>query len=137
MYNIDELDSRLIKLLEENAWQTSTALARPLNVSSATVRRRLKQLTRNDVIRTVAIIQPDKVAARLNAVIALNISHQSLNEVMKILGNKQEVKWVASTTGRFDVLALVDFESTEELPGFMILPCTIRSSSYPNRRISG
>ena len=69
MYNIDELDSKIIELLEENAWQTSEMLARSLNVSSATVRRRVKQLTRNDVIRAVAIIQPDKVAARLNAAI--------------------------------------------------------------------
>ena len=124
MYNIDELDSKIIKLLEEDAWQTSAALAKPLNVSSATVRRRLKQLTRNEVIRAVAVIQPDKVAARLNAVIALNVSHQSLNKVMKILANQPEVKWVAGTTGRFDVLALVEFESTEELSNFIQVELT-------------
>ena len=119
MYNIDELDSKIIKLLKEDAWQTSAALARPLNVSSATVRRRLKQLTRNDVIRAVAIIQPGKVAKRLDAVLALNVLHQSVNEVMKILANQPEVKWVVSTTGRFDVLASVEFETTEELSRFI------------------
>ncbi|MBI2287735.1 MAG: AsnC family transcriptional regulator, partial [Chloroflexi bacterium] len=40
MYNIDETDRRLIKLLEQDAWQTSDTLAKSLGVSPATVRRR-------------------------------------------------------------------------------------------------
>ena len=40
MYDIDETDSKIIKLLEEDAWQTSEVLAKQLSVSSATVRLR-------------------------------------------------------------------------------------------------
>ena len=115
MYELDETDSKIIKLLEENAWQTSEALAKPLGVSSATVRRRLKQLVQNGVIRAVAITNPDRAEARLNAIIALNVSHQSIDEVMQALASQSEVKWVATTTGRFDILALVEFNSTEAL----------------------
>ncbi len=119
MYNIDETDKKIIKLLEEDAWQTSEALARPLGVSSATVRRRLKLLVKNGVIRAVAITQPDRVYTRLNAIIALNVTHQSIDEVMQALASRPEVKWVAATTGRFDILTLVEFNSTEELFQFV------------------
>ena len=115
MYNIDETDSKIIKLLEEDAWQTSEALAKPIGVSSATVRRRLKLLVKNGVIRAVAVTHPDRVNPRLNAIIALNVSHQSIDEVMQALASQPEAKWVATTTGRFDILALVEFNSTEEL----------------------
>ncbi len=119
MYELDETDSKIIQLLEEDALQTSEALAKPLGVSSATVRRRLKLLVKNGVIRAVAIAQPDRVDTSLCAIIALNVSHQSIDEVMQTLASQPEVKWVAATTGRVDILTLVEFNSTEELFQFV------------------
>ncbi len=119
MYNIDETDSKIIKLLEEDAWQTSEVQAKQLSVSSATVRRRLKLLVKNGVIRAVAVTQPDRVDRSLCAIIALNVSHQSIDGVMQTLTSQPETKWVASTTGRFDILTLVEFNSTEELFQFV------------------
>ena len=115
MYNLDKTDKQLIKLLEENAWQTSEAIARQLKVSSATVRRRQKQLVQNGVIRAVAITNPDRTNAGLCAIIALSVSHQDIDDVMQTLASQPEAKWVASTTGQFDILTLVEFNSTEEL----------------------
>ena len=115
MYNLDKTAKHLIKLLEENAWQTSEALARRLNVSSATVRRRQKQLVQNGVIHAVAITNPNRTNVGLCAIIALSVSHQDIDDVMRTLASQPEAKWVASTTGQFDILTLVEFNSTEEL----------------------
>ena len=114
MYNLDVKDKELIKLLEQDAWQTSEALARPLNVSSATVRRRLKRLVRNGMLRAVAV-QVDTVDTRVEAMIALNVAHESFDSVLQALARQREAKWIASTTGRFDVLVLFEFNSIEEL----------------------
>lgn len=38
---------------------------------------------------------------------------------MQMLVNRPEVEWVSTTTGRFDILALVWFPSTEELFRFL------------------
>ncbi|MDP3879158.1 MAG: Lrp/AsnC family transcriptional regulator [Dehalococcoidales bacterium] len=114
MYTIDETDEQLIKLLEQDAWQTSEALASPLNVSSATIRRRLKRLVQNGILRAVAV-HVDTTDTRVEAMVALNVTHGSLDSVIQALARHPEAKWVASTTGRFDVLTLFEFNSTEEL----------------------
>ena len=111
MYTIDNTDKQLIKLLERDAWQTSEALARLLNVSSATIRRRLKRLVQNGMLRAVAV-QVDTVDTRVEAMIALNVSHESLDNVLQALARQREAKWVASTTGRFDVRVVFEFNST-------------------------
>ncbi|MBI2979648.1 MAG: Lrp/AsnC family transcriptional regulator [Chloroflexi bacterium] len=118
MYNIDETDRRLIKLLEQDAWQTSDTLAKSLGVSPATVRRRRQQLLRNGVLRATAV-HIDQDDRQIKAIIALNISYESIDNVMQTLAAQPETMWIASTTGRFDVFALVQFNSTEELSQYL------------------
>ncbi len=81
MTNIDEIDNKLINLLEQDAWQTSEALAKALNISSATVRRRLKRLVRSGAIHAVAISSPGIIGARITTMIALNVSHENIDAV--------------------------------------------------------
>jgi len=50
----DEIDHKLINLLKQNAWQRSETLAKVLNISSATVRRRLRRLIQKGTLRAVA-----------------------------------------------------------------------------------
>lgn len=119
MSTLDAVDGQLVKLLEQNAWQSSETLAKQINVSSATIRRRLRRLIQSGVLRAVAIADVSKVGTPLTALIALNIAHESLDSVMREMTGLSEVKWVASTTGRFDILALTRFRSTEELFEFI------------------
>ncbi len=116
MNNLDVRDYKLIKLLEQNAWQRSEPLARVLNVSSPTVKQRLRRLIQNGVLRAVAIADPGEVEVPLTAMVALNVAHQSLDYITKILADLPEIRWLAMTTGRFDIIALAQFHSTEELP---------------------
>ena len=119
MSNLDAMDYKSIKLLEQNAWQRSEALARVLNVSSPTIRRRLRRLIQNGVLRAVAIADPGEVDVPLTAMIALNVAHQNLDNIIKILAGLPEIRWLAMTTGRFDIIALAQFHSTEELTEFL------------------
>ncbi|MBI3931528.1 MAG: Lrp/AsnC family transcriptional regulator [Chloroflexi bacterium] len=116
---MDERNKRLIKLLQENAWQSSEALAKVLKISSATVRRRLKQLVQSGAIRAVAITSPGITGARITTLIALNVSHENIDDVIHECVGHPETKWVASATGRFDVLVLAEFSSTEELSRYL------------------
>lgn len=119
MYKIDKTDAQLIQLLENNARQSSKALAKQLYISSPTVRRRLNRLIKNGILHFVAISNLRVTGFILTAMVALNVDHSCLDSVMNKLASRQEVKWVATTTGRFDVLVLVQFLSTEELSSFL------------------
>ncbi len=116
---IDLLDRELITLLEQDANQTSEKLADQLFVSPSTVRRRIQQLLKGGVIRIVAIPEPKQVGFPLIAVIAFQVSHEKGSSFIKTLSSREDVKFLGATTGRFDVIALMWFASTEQLFEFM------------------
>ena len=116
---LDLLDKKLIKLMQDDAQQSSEVLAKQLEVSPATIRRRVRRLIKSSVMRIAAVVDPAKVGLPLAALIALDVAPDKLDPAMQMLSNLQDVRWVSLTTGRFDVIALVRFPSTEELSSFV------------------
>jgi Lrp/AsnC family transcriptional regulator for asnA, asnC and gidA len=119
MVMIDKLNERLIELLSENARQSSDALARKLNTSPATIRRRLRRLIQSGVLRIVAVADANKIGLPLTAVISLDVNHEKLDSAIKMLTDRPEVKWVSTTTGRFDIIIIARFASTDDLASFV------------------
>jgi len=119
MDKIDSTDEQLIKLLQEDAQQSSRVLAKKLDISPVTVRRRINKLVRNKVFRIGAIVDPRKIGIPLSIVIGLDVAPDRLPSVLHELVKRPEITWVASTTGRFDIVALARFPSTEDLSKFM------------------
>ncbi|MGJ9418582.1 Lrp/AsnC family transcriptional regulator [Massilia sp. CMS3.1] len=75
---LDDLDRRILNALQTDASQTNTELAEQVHVSPPTCLRRVKQLTENGVIsRQVAIVDPDKVGARLTAIVEITLDVQA------------------------------------------------------------
>ena len=116
---LDSLDEKLIKLLVRDARQSSDLLAKQLGVSSSTVRRRIHKLTREQVISIVATPEPTKINLPVRVIVGFAVAHDKLNLIMERLGSLEEVRWLSATTGRFDILGLMWFSSTDELFGFM------------------
>ena len=119
MSKLDATDERLIHLLEQNARQSSEVIAKQLGISPATVRRRIRKLVDSDILRIAAAVDRNSIGYPLAAVIAFDVVHDKLESALKLLADRQEVKWVSTTTGRFDILALAWFRSTEELADFV------------------
>ena len=75
---LDELDRRILNTLQADASQTNAELAEQVHVSPPTCLRRVKQLTENGVIsRQVVIVDPDKVGARLTAIVEITLDVQA------------------------------------------------------------
>ena len=106
-------------MLSQDAWESSEALAKQIGVSSATVRRRIKKLVKSGTLRVGAFVDPAKVGQSLGAVVALTVPHDKVEKVAEELSTLPEVKWVASATGRFDILVFVRLASTDELANFV------------------
>ena len=76
--SLDELDRRILNALQTDASQTNAELAEQVHVSPPTCLRRVKQLTENGVIaRQVAIVDPEKVGARLTAIVEITLDSQA------------------------------------------------------------
>ena len=92
---LDELDRRILNALQTDASQTNAELAEQVHVSPPTCLRRVKQLTENGVIsRQVAIVDPDKVGARLTAIVEITLDVQAaerMTQFEKLAANEDAV----------------------------------------------
>lgn len=119
MHSIDALDRQIVDLIRDDARKSSEELARQLNVSSSTVRRRLKRLVDSGAVQIVGFPDPQKLGYAFFCAIAFNIDHEFLEDVVRALSMKPEIRWLAVTTGRFDALAISQFPSTEAFYEFV------------------
>ena len=115
----DSIDEQIVKLLGQDARQNSKSLAKQLNLSAATVRRRLRELIRNKSLRIVGAVDPTSFGLPVAAVITLDVSHDKLASAMEGLVSQPEIIWVSTTTGRFDIIAFGRFTSTDSLSKFL------------------
>ena len=116
---IDSIDEQLVTLVGQDARQSSETLAKKLNLSAATVRRRLRKLIRSDLLRIIGVVEPVKFGFSLSVMIALDVDHDKLEAALDVLVNKPEIRWASTTTGRFDIVALGRFRSTDSLSDFL------------------
>ena len=112
---IDLLDKQLIDLLMQNAHISSAALAKQLNVSSSTVRRRVKSLLEQGIIRIIATPDLYKLGLPVVAFISFEVSHEKIKSVLNTLSGYPQVAWMAATSGMFNVRSVWWVSSTEEL----------------------
>jgi Lrp/AsnC family transcriptional regulator, leucine-responsive regulatory protein len=78
----DDVDRRILNILQVDASQTNAELAELVHVSPPTCLRRVKQLRENGVIeRQVAIVAPDKVGSRLSAIVEITLDVQAADRM--------------------------------------------------------
>jgi Lrp/AsnC family transcriptional regulator, leucine-responsive regulatory protein len=78
MQSLDELDLRILAILQTDASISNQALSERAFASAATTLRRVRALTDNGVIeRTVAVISPEKLGDTLTAICEITLSEQN------------------------------------------------------------
>lgn len=79
---LDELDRRILNTLQVDASHTNAELAELVHVSPPTCLRRVKHLTETGVIaRQVAIVAPEKIGARLTAIVEISLDVQAIERM--------------------------------------------------------
>lgn len=77
-FPLDEVDLRLLQLLQADASRSNLALAEAAHVSPATAMRRVRRLVEAGVIeRQVAIVAPAAFARGLTALVEVSLDHQA------------------------------------------------------------
>ena len=116
---MDDLDRKLIALLQADGRASNAKIARDAGVSEGTVRRRLKKLLDDDVVQVVAVPNLEKLGYSTTALIGIETSPGTSNSVAESLVDLPEVHYVAVTTGPYDVFVWAGLESTESLGQFL------------------
>ena len=94
-------------------------MARDLDVSEGTVRRRLSKLMHDRVIRVVAIAEPEQLGYHTSAFIGLQVDPALVESVASELANLPETEHVSITTGSYDIFIWVNLASSEALAAFL------------------
>jgi DNA-binding Lrp family transcriptional regulator len=115
----DEFDFKLAQIIGRDARQSSEEIAKQLNVNSATVRRRLKNLIDNGYLHIVGVVDPVDFGLPVAVILGLDVDNDQLDAVLRLLLDQPEIKWAAITTGRFDITAIGRFPSIAELAVFI------------------
>ena len=140
MPEVDELDRRMIQLLQRNGRASNARVAREVGVSEGTVRRRLKRLLEEDIIKVVAFPDPEMFGYGTEALVGVQVDPDKTNEVAASLAILQETSWVSVTTGAFDIFTWVTLPSSVELGTFLntkvrTVPGVRRTETFVNLQI--
>jgi Lrp/AsnC family transcriptional regulator for asnA, asnC and gidA len=100
---MDRLDCKLIRLLQTDGRMPSNAIAQALGISEFTVRRRLKRLLDNNIIRIVAVANPIDLGFEIAGNLKIRIDLKKTDHVLEQLKKIDSLIWVALTTGGSDV----------------------------------
>lgn len=107
MVETDEIDERIIALLQEDGRRSNREVARRLDLSEGTVRQRLKKLQDASAIRIGVVADPAQLGYKSSAYVRLCVSPRYYEEALSALADIDEVMYVGATAGRYDVIVTV------------------------------
>ncbi len=111
---MDEKDKIIVNLLQDNSRISNTEIAKVLNVSEGTIRKRIRKLYDSGVIKkfTIETSQPE-----VDALVLLKIDSKRYREVLKIINLKYSE--IYEFTGKIDVAIRIKCNSIDELNGIV------------------
>jgi len=124
----DDIDRKLLKLLQSDSKQTNKALSNNLNLSVTAVYERIKKLEREGVIdKYVALVKKEKVEKAFVAFCHIKLVRHSQDYVMKFekeVTNLDEVLECYHISGDYDYLLKVLVKDMQAFREFMVKKLT-------------
>ncbi len=96
---MDELDRKIIALLQLDGRASNAKIAREVGVSEGTVRRRLRRLVKEDVVKVIAVPNLEKLGYATTALIGISTGPGKSDAVADAISAMEEAHYVAITTG--------------------------------------
>ncbi|MEM0008199.1 MAG: Lrp/AsnC family transcriptional regulator [Candidatus Bathyarchaeia archaeon] len=113
---MDELDLKILKLLEEDGRLTFMEIAKKLRLSESTIRKRVQALKENGVIKRFTVeIDPAKIGLNTVAIVGIDVDPPKLLEVAQKLCEFKEIRCVATSTGDHMIMTEVWTRDGREL----------------------
>jgi len=116
MSMLDEKDSRIIEMLEEDGRESFKEIAEALNVSEAAVRKRVQALLRNGVIKKFTIkVDHAKIGMNTVAIVGIDVDPTKLLDTAQKLCEFKEIRCVATSSGDHMIMLEIWARNSREL----------------------
>jgi len=117
---IDELDKKLLNVLQEDARLSYRQIAKRVKVSVATVMHRVKKLEKSGIIkRYSALLDFDKLGYDVQVIIDIRVSEGKLFQVERKIATHPNVYAVYDNTGHFDATIIAKFKNRRSMDNFL------------------
>ena len=104
--NIDSFDEKIIKILQNDARKPFVEIANTIGLSESAVRRRIKNLTDNNVIKKFTIEINNRGKTSAITLISVASSSDTSTVTSKLL-NLEGVDVVYEITGQYDIAEII------------------------------
>ncbi len=118
--SLDLIDLKIIKSLKTNARKPYSTVARELDLSDATVRKRVNRMVKDGIIKQFNLVIDYRMIGKIvKAFIGLRVAPEKLMDVVSHLEENPDVQVLYRTTGNVELFAEVVFKDMEELKTFL------------------
>jgi Lrp/AsnC family transcriptional regulator for asnA, asnC and gidA len=106
--DLDALDIEIIRLLTGDGRMPIGELAKNLNVTAPTVRKRIKDLEEKGIFKISGLIDPCQHQEMITALVAMSVrSEGKLDQILDKIAGLPNVAWAGVVAGRYDIIAEV------------------------------
>lgn len=122
--HIEGLNREIVALLQEDGRMPFSTIARTLGVSEGTVRSRVGQMHKANLIHFITVVNPLALGYTAWSMLGIKVARgASADEVARYFRDRPEVVYVMRVAARFDLLAEVVCGSPDELRDFLDAHC--------------
>lgn len=113
---IDDIDIKIIEMLQEDSRISFVEIARVIGLSDPTIHARVRKLQEAGVIeKFTAILTPEKVDKSIAVFIEINVKPNTIEEVIENLEKLVDVLEIHETFGDYDLICKIRTRTNEEL----------------------
>jgi Lrp/AsnC family transcriptional regulator, regulator for asnA, asnC and gidA len=116
---VDDLDRKIIKMLQSDGRLSNTEIARSLDITETTVRKRIAHLLDERLINIVAVPTPEATGMTLSAIMGVSVELTAIRDVADTIRTYPEVRYVGMSSGRYDLIVEAFFVDQEHLLEFV------------------
>lgn len=128
MYQLDEIDLKIIQKLQEDAKTPFTKIGKELGIPDTTVHFRVKKLLENQIIRKFTImVNHEKLGYTVRALLRIEIekylldmfTQSKVEEVVEELSKVRSGELIARCESKNEIIAIVSTRNSGELINLM------------------
>jgi Lrp/AsnC family transcriptional regulator, regulator for asnA, asnC and gidA len=104
----DAIDRTILNMLQQDARVPFMKIAKTLGVSEATIRYRVKQLEKSNVIKSyTTLLNPAKVGFSTTGIMMVKLESDKFDAAAEKIANLPETYHVFQNTGDYDIVSVV------------------------------
>ena len=109
---LDELDRKLLTILQNEARTSASEISRQTGHNENTIRYRIERLKKNGVIKEfTALLNPRMIGLPVAAIMMITTEPNALKEVFERLAILEETKHILQATGKHDLIVVAHYQS--------------------------